>query len=837
MNHVSRELVSHSDSGYSASTSRDKDSYAGSLTTVTGDTLGLNVADMHVGSHSEGGRPVEGHRDGKGVSIPGRREDFDSDAGWQHWRTLETAELQQLMVAMVQANPALAKSTPSGSMPSPPPVGAPRPGSVYSAHLYQQPALDVQRARDGAADDEDYQAGSHPFTYPPPNPRKYCKRLVDLCLQRDLDRMLSPESRLFLGALYERDSIPVQCVPEALGGVMRAVGECEAEHLMIQDPSDLEAVIHILDHATDSGLLDKSTLGFEARFDDIQAIVKGNQGVNRALPLLMMTDEIEKGEKLLRKRFGEPVLGQLDLNALFMQVVVPRFISDVRNSQKRLYESPMNGSTPDMPSIMLFARAIAADLFEAEGHEEHSSSIVNLFDSLRSPISVLQELEWADVYQEARFFTASPVYQDHLKGSRHALPLGGKSQDVVVYPTVSVPQCCQDPVEILGSRVGSQRSPWHSHSLYQSTIRGSSSSEVQIPLPQSKKSQVRPDGLTDVEVEQAIVPLFDYFDANLPKLNTYLSDSAKVMVKKKKSRSSKHPDIADSSKSLTQRKRPKSTVLATFYNKIKERHTSLENALSNGEELSQSLLTSLSSGSGNSASGGGYMGQIVDARARAAQATTEEEQGKEMIVDLTVQGETIRISSAVSAIDTGTTLIGGPSKDVAAIYKAIPGSQAVPQSGGLYAFPCNTAVSVTMSFSGGRSWAISTADMIVAQVPQTSYCVGGIFDLNLDLNIPPTADNPAWVIGDTFLKNVYSVFRYSPPSVGFAQLSAQAGAGSSSGSGGLTPPTSSLRGPPGVVPKITAAPTGTSNNSPASALNGKAVIVTLLTSLISICFI
>ncbi|KIL54403.1 hypothetical protein M378DRAFT_174260, partial [Amanita muscaria Koide BX008] len=35
--------------------------------------------------------------------------------------------------------------------------------------------------------------GSHPFAYLPPNPRKYHKRLVDLCLQRDLHRMLSPE--------------------------------------------------------------------------------------------------------------------------------------------------------------------------------------------------------------------------------------------------------------------------------------------------------------------------------------------------------------------------------------------------------------------------------------------------------------------------------------------------------------------------------------------------------------------------------------------------------------------------------------------------------------------
>lgn len=211
---------------------------------------------------------------------------------------------------------------------------------------------------------------------------------------------------------------------------------------------------------------------------------------------------------------------------------------------------------------------------------------------------------------------------------------------------------------------------------------------------------------------------------------------------------------------------------------------------------------------------------------------------------VTVQGKSISIttgSSAIAAIDTGTTLIGGPSKDVAAIYNAIPGSQPLPQSGGLYAFPCKTQVAVTMSF-GGKSWAINIADMIIAQVPQSSDCVGGIFDLSLGSNVPPDSGNPSWVVGDTFLKNVYSVFRSSPPSVGFAQLSAQAGAGSSSNSGGLIPPTSSLRGPPGVVPTITVTATpsaspGTSNNSPGPALNGKAVIVTLLTSLISICFI
>jgi len=93
----------------------------------------------------------------------------------------------------------------------------------------------------------------------------------------------------------------------------------------------------------------------------------------------------------------------------------------------------------------------------------------------------------------------------------------------------------------------------------------------------------------------------------------------------------------------------------------------------------------------------------------------------------------------------------------------------------------------------------------------SSQCLGAIFDLSLGSNIPSGSGNPSWVVGDTFLvckslsngmlyadppplcalqKNVYSVYRASPPSVGFAQLSSVAG-----GSGGCNlvfPVTSSL---------------------------------------------
>lgn len=65
--------------------------------------------------------------------------------------------------------------------------------------------------------------------------------------------------------------------------------------------------------------------------------------------------------------------------------------------------------------------------------------------------------------------------------------------------------------------------------LYRSAL-GSTSNEVQVPLPSSEKPRIRPEELTDVEIERAIVPLFDYFDANLQVLNTHLSETVKDMV-------------------------------------------------------------------------------------------------------------------------------------------------------------------------------------------------------------------------------------------------------------------------------------------------------------------
>src|SRR5258708_22806699 len=62
------------------------------------------------------------------------------------------------------------------------------------------------------------------------------------------------------------------------------------------------------------------------------------------------------------------------------------------------------------------------------------------------------------------------------------------------------------------------------------------------------------------------------------------------------------------------------------YNAVKEKHTATQNSLVSSEDLLQTLLTGLAGTSAQSAGGGGYMGQIADARARLAQAAAEEEQ-------------------------------------------------------------------------------------------------------------------------------------------------------------------------------------------------------------------
>lgn len=80
-----------------------------------------------------------------------------------------------------------------------------------------------------------------------------------------------------------------------------------------------------------------------------------------------------------------------------------------------------------------------------------------------------------------------------------------------------------------------------------------------------------------------------------------------------------------------------------------------------------------------------------------------------------------------------------------------------------------------MSFAfAGQSWPVSPADFNLGRVDSNGNCLGGIFSLDGEYNKPRHGGPavPEYIIGDTFLKNTYTVFRYdNPRAVGFAALS------------------------------------------------------------------
>lgn len=88
--------------------------------------------------------------------------------------------------------------------------------------------------------------------------------------------------------------------------------------------SEIKPFIHILESIQDCRLLQRFEVDIQARVEDVKEQVKisadakyqekfkeleGQSGVNRALPLLLVTDEIEKWAKMLDKAFKEPILG------------------------------------------------------------------------------------------------------------------------------------------------------------------------------------------------------------------------------------------------------------------------------------------------------------------------------------------------------------------------------------------------------------------------------------------------------------------------------------------------------------------------------------------------
>ncbi|CAO1632045.1 unnamed protein product [Sympodiomycopsis kandeliae] len=122
------------------------------------------------------------------VSWPGRKEDFQSDEAYQHWRSQELSTLSQIMMQMCQSNPELLKTSPSDtSAPRKPAdsAGGTAPAEVAAAAEAGENAPDGETLAQAVEDEEAF--GN--FTFIPPDPKAYYHRALELCIDHDLEQI------------------------------------------------------------------------------------------------------------------------------------------------------------------------------------------------------------------------------------------------------------------------------------------------------------------------------------------------------------------------------------------------------------------------------------------------------------------------------------------------------------------------------------------------------------------------------------------------------------------------------------------------------------------------
>ena len=113
------------------------------------------------------------------------------------------------------------------------------------------------------------------------------------------------------------------------------------------------------------------------------------------------------------------------------------------------------------------------------------------------------------------------------------------------------------------------------------------------------------------------------------------------------------------------------------------------------------------------------------------------------------------ISSVYCIIDTGTSLITGPTKVIEQIATAVGAKKVIA---GEYSIDCSVSLPNLTFVLGGKEFVLSGKDY---RIESNGQCILGL--MGLDIN------NGLWILGDVFIRKYYTVFDYGKKQVGFAQ--------------------------------------------------------------------
>ncbi|KAL1708489.1 aspartic peptidase domain-containing protein [Schizophyllum commune] len=122
------------------------------------------------------------------------------------------------------------------------------------------------------------------------------------------------------------------------------------------------------------------------------------------------------------------------------------------------------------------------------------------------------------------------------------------------------------------------------------------------------------------------------------------------------------------------------------------------------------------------------------------------------------------VNNFTTIVDSGTTLIYGPPESVKKLFDAVEGAYEQDKANGYYAYPCDKAPKIAFNY-GGMDIEISEDNLNLGKVDESSSdCIAAISAQDLGLG------EGTWLLGDAFMKNVYTVFDMDKKAVGFAAL-------------------------------------------------------------------
>lgn len=118
----------------------------------------------------------------------------------------------------------------------------------------------------------------------------------------------------------------------------------------------------------------------------------------------------------------------------------------------------------------------------------------------------------------------------------------------------------------------------------------------------------------------------------------------------------------------------------------------------------------------------------------------------------------VSVSSVKTAIvDSGTSLLAGPTADVTAIAKSLNATSVLGKE---WMIPC-TGESPDITFTiGGKDYTFSKAEYIIGS---GGTCILAMMGIDI-----PAPNGPLWILGDVFMRKYYTVFDWGGKQLGFA---------------------------------------------------------------------